>query len=272
MRHADAIRAAGDVQQLGAGWQAGGGLGAQFVETVGTLAAAGDQQRRAGGIQAQACGGLRPRRQLQDFRAGRRAGRHCGGPWKKFPGGLHAEEHPRAKPRGEHIGAAGAGVGIVNERLQAEPVAGVYRGQRGEPAHAQHRIRPELTDEPLALAQRAPQPPHKWQHARRARRRLGHGRHGRKAQLRIVRAGLGIHRFFRNQQQRLVTPRQQRLRHRNAGEEVTACATTGNEDFTGLGHGQGGDKTAGGMRKISFATPETDLKQILTIRQSRKWS
>ena len=121
-----------------------GGLGAEFVQAARPLAAAGDENRGFLRIESELFGRLLARRQVEDFRADRRAGGDRFATREKRLGRLQPEQDLRAKPAGQHVGAAGPGVRIVDEGLQAELVAGINRRQRGEPAHAEHRVGPEI--------------------------------------------------------------------------------------------------------------------------------
>ena len=60
-----------------------------------------------------------------------------------------------------HIRPARAGVRIVDEGFQAEPVAGIHRRQRGEAAHAQHRVGAEFPQQSPCSGPIEPQVFHK---------------------------------------------------------------------------------------------------------------
>ncbi len=196
---------------------------------------------------------------MDDFRTDRRAGGDGFTLREKLLRRVQPEKDLGAEATRQHVGAAGTGVRIVNEGFQAELVAGVNRRQRGEAAHAKHRIRAEAAQKRLATTDGAPGFPQKRQHPRRERRRFRHGGHCFEAQVRVFRRGFGIHLLFGNEQHDLVTARAQGFCHGDSGKQVAARATTGDDDFQRFGHGRESEQPAGNAQNQNPAFLRRDL-------------
>ena len=82
--------------------------------------------------------------------ADRRAGHFGARLRKKFRAFLEPEQHRFGEARVEPVGLAGDGVGLVDERRQFHQPPREHRRGRGESAHAEHGVRPEIAVERAA--------------------------------------------------------------------------------------------------------------------------
>jgi hypothetical protein len=221
---------AGDVEDLDVFREERGGVGDELVEAERALRAAGDEEGGLGGIEPEAFGGLGAGGKLVDFRAG---GGACeeGGLFEKRGGRLQSDEDLVAEAGGEHVGAAGAGVGIVDEGLFSELVSGVNGRQRGEAAHAEHGVGSELADDFFRGLDRLVERQEEGQHLRGESRGLRDGGDDTEIQVRVFRGGLGIDFLLGNEQQRLVALGEEGFGDGDAGKQVAAGAAAGDEDF-----------------------------------------
>ena len=229
---ADAFRigGTGDVEDLPAIGQVGGGGGGEIVEAACSLAAAGDDDGGFVRVQPEAGGGFGAWGQGGDFGADGGAGDADGAAGEEGGGGFHAEEDLIAEAAGEDVGAARAGVGIVDEGAAAGAAAGVDRGQGGESAHAEDGAGSGLAEDGLAALGRGAHAPEEADHSGREGGGFGDGREGAEVEVRVFGGGFRIDGFFRDEQGGMVAAAQQFLRHRNAGEKVAAGAAAGDED------------------------------------------
>jgi hypothetical protein len=84
--------------------------------------------------------------------------------------------------------------------------------------------------------------------------KLGDSGNSFEIQMPIFRGRFGIDLLFGDQKHDLVAACTQRFRHGDAGKQMAACATTGDEDFERLGHENAGEKASIRRQKTIFHT------------------
>ena len=139
-------------------------------------------------------------------------------------------EHLGAPAGGKAVGFAGHGVGIMHIGAQPQRVGSLAGGQAGEAAHAQHHVCLFAADEIFAAHVGAEQLPEETRHAQREGGGLGNGRNAVEFEVAVFAGGFGIHLLAGDEQHRVVPHFAELLGHGNAGEEVAACATAGDDD------------------------------------------
>lgn len=233
------VGCAGDVEDLGVFGEVGGGLCGEFVEAARALATAGDEDGGFGGVEAEAFGGGFAGGEVEDFRACGGAGELGLAAGEEGFGGIEAEEDFGAEAGGHHVGAAGSGVGVVDEGFEAEFVGGVDGRERGEAAHAEDGVGVEGLDDGFAAADGAPEPPEEWEHFGGEGRGFGDGGDGLEFQVGVFCGGFGIDFFLGDEEEDFVALGAEGFGDGDAGEEVAAGAATGDDDFERGGHGIG---------------------------------
>jgi hypothetical protein len=113
-----------------------------------------------------------------------------------------------------------------------EFVSGVNGRQRGEATHAEHGIGSEFADDFFRGLDRLVERPEEGDHLRGERSGFRDRRDDLEIQVWVFRGCLGVDFLLGNEQQRLVALREESFGYRDAGKQVAAGATAGDEDFS----------------------------------------
>ena len=201
-----------------------------LVDACRSLAAAGHEKRGTSGIQTENLHGFASIHRLAQIFSHRRASDNAVSSGEPLAAIFEAKKNAGCKPRRQAVGTARNGIGLVDEAGQALHARGENRRGGCEAAHAKNHGRTVFSINRTTLAVAIPAATDKAYEGGRQK----HRRHADRWQffspeLRMRLECDGIDFLFRHKKQNLVAALVERLRDGKTGEEMPACAATGND-------------------------------------------
>ena len=210
--------------------ESGGDAEEELVDACGTLAATHDEEGFAIRVEAETGEGFLAGEATSDRGADGGSGKEAFRLAEEFAGFLEAQEDFASETGGEAVGFSRDGVGFVNEGGDTALAGRKDGGSAGESAHAQDEVGFVFAVEVPAHGSAFPKAAQEADEGRGENR--GHRDRGEFvcAEFRMCLEGGGVNGFLGNDEKCLMAAGMEFLPDGEAGEEVAAGASAGNDD------------------------------------------